>query len=415
MIEHETTTAPAPDGIIAEPIALTRRPIFTIAGELSGYAIRLASDDLQTFGGDPTPCARSAMHAALHGIGLDALFRGQTGFIPVTAAMVSAGEHTLLPPDRVRLELMDDVPLQQCRDAKRAGYVLTCALESAPSRAREILGLVQTLTCDIENVPTFQESIRTARGRGQSVVATGVETREVLRVALEAGVTHVQGEAFSRPERVERRSPKPVESSRLRLLSASAEKTLDYDEFERVLRSDFALVYQLLRYVNSAAMGVRTKVESIRQAMALIGERSLRRWAALAGLVGLGVDRCDDLLVTSIVRARYCERLGEAQGLSPRAMEFFLVGLLASIDAVTEMPIEHAIEGLPLSEDAKAALLGDQENVLARTYALAHATERGGWRSVAELCDALSVSHRAAAIMYYETLNWAHEAMLATR
>jgi EAL and modified HD-GYP domain-containing signal transduction protein len=36
-----------------------------------------------------------------------------------------------------------------------------------------------------------------------------------------------------------------------------------------------------LKYLNSSAFGLRTKVSSIRQAVGLLGHRSLRQWVSL--------------------------------------------------------------------------------------------------------------------------------------
>ena len=61
------------------------------------------------------------------------------------------------------------------------------------------------------------------------------------------------------------------------------------------------LSVKLLRYMNSSMVGLRTKVDSIKQALALIGERPLKQWASLVALTSLAEDKTAELVTVCLV------------------------------------------------------------------------------------------------------------------
>src|SRR6266568_5461485 len=70
-----------------------------------------------------------------------------------------------------------------------------------------------------------------------------------------------------------------------------------------------SVCYRLLRYLNSAAFGIQNEVYSIRHALTLLGEREVRRWIRLVATLTAGEKRSSELLVSAMVRARFCELL----------------------------------------------------------------------------------------------------------
>ena len=58
----------------------------------------------------------------------------------------------------------------------------------------------------------------------------------------------------------------------LRLLHLVASPDFNYDAVEELLKTDPALVYKLLRYLNSWLVAIRGEIHSIREAIALLGE-----------------------------------------------------------------------------------------------------------------------------------------------
>ena len=114
---------------------------------------------------------------------------------------------------------------------------------------------------------------------------------------------------------------------------------LDLGRIEEIIKGDIALSCGLLRYLNSAALGLGHRIDSIRQAIVMLGDKQLRRWGALVSISALGQSKPHQLLITSLVRARFCEHLADILNLQDRALDMYLVGLLSTMDAVLDMPM----------------------------------------------------------------------------
>ena len=106
-------------------------------------------------------------------------------------------------------------------------------------------------------------------------------------------------------------------------------------------------------------MGLVKYVESIWHSLTLLGQENLRRLFSLVILSTLAEDNPKELMLISLIRASACESLGCAMGMERRKFDFFLMGMFSAIDAVLGLPMEEALTHVPLTDDAKAALLGD--------------------------------------------------------
>ena len=118
---------------------------------------------------------------------------------------------------------------------------------------------------------------------------------------------------------------------------------------------DVGLSVKLLRYINSAYIGMRGSIGSIRQAVMMLGSRGVSRWALLVALTG-GPNTPRELSVMGLTRARMCELLGADLG-DVAGDQLFTVGLLSVADALLEVPLETIVEELPLADEVSAALL----------------------------------------------------------
>src|SRR5262249_13657947 len=121
-------------------------------------------------------------------------------------------------------------------------------------------------------------------------------------------------------------------------------------------KTETSLCYRLLGYMNSAVFGFSREVRSVRHALAILGEREVRRWIRLVSVLSAAQNHSSELILSSLVRARFCELL------SPKIphgdSDPFLMGLLSLIDAILEVPMTQVVENLSLDRETKGALLG---------------------------------------------------------
>ena len=122
-----------------------------------------------------------------------------------------------------------------------------------------------------------------------------VETRAEFIAAKKAGFLYFQGYFFRRPEVLTSHEIPANQLNYLRMLTAVSQHELDVREIENLVKSEAALCYRLLRYLNSAAFGLSAKIRSVQHALAILGEREVRRWIRLVATLGAGQGKTSDL------------------------------------------------------------------------------------------------------------------------
>jgi EAL and modified HD-GYP domain-containing signal transduction protein len=151
-----------------------------------------------------------------------------------------------------------------------------------------------------------------------------------------------------------------------------------------------------LRTVNSAAHGLRSEVASIGDALLLIGREPVQRWVSIWALAAMAHRSHSELVVMSILRARFCEQLAARRTVNGTPLHSaggFLLGMCSMLDAVFEQPMEAIVKHLPLGAALRAALLGE-DNPWRRLLDCVVSYERADWSAA---CDsALRAGIRAS-------------------
>ena len=137
-----------------------------------------------------------------------------------------------------------------------------------------------------------------------------------------------------------------------------------------------------------------------------VEEREVRRWVRLVAMMGAGKDKASDLVVSALVRARFCELL------SPKVQhgdsDLFLMGLLSVMDAILEMPMSKVLEKVPVDQETKSLLSGGASR-LRPLYQLMLARESGEWKVSSEFSRQLRLSDSEVAEAYWQALQWARQ------
>jgi EAL and modified HD-GYP domain-containing signal transduction protein len=159
--------------------------------------------------------------------------------------------------------------------------------------------------------------------------------------------------------------------------------------------------------VNSAAYAIRTEIRSIGQALLLLGIDPIRKWTTVWCLAGLSAGATPELATLALLRGRACESLGDELSIA-EGSELFLVGLFSLLDVMLSRTIADALDGLPLSAVATAALLGES-NTLRSVLDAVIAYERGEWNTAATLAAACGLTPSALPDAYTNALKWAQD------
>jgi EAL and modified HD-GYP domain-containing signal transduction protein len=160
------------------------------------------------------------------------------------------------------------------------------------------------------------------------------------------------------------------------------------------------LSYKLLRLINAAIYSLPKKVESIRQALLLLGTKFITSWVSLIMLTGVN-DKPQELMVTALVRGKMCELLAQAMQQANKEA-FFTIGLFSVLDAMLDTPMPEVLKPLPLAEETNRALLY-HEGLGGQMLRCVLAYERGNWAEV--VCPGLD--RRCIKEAYLQAITWA--------
>jgi c-di-GMP-related signal transduction protein len=373
-----------------------RQPILTCDEKVFGYEL-LFRGALENHLGvaNPTAATRSILDSSTL-IGFDILCDGRHAFINCTRDILLKEYVTLLPPAQTVVEVLETVPPDEqvvaaCRQLKLAGYWIALDDFEVDDPREPLTDLADIIKVDIRVTSPQQSAALVKRYTPGAcrMLAEKVETREEFVAAKEAGFYYFQGYFFRKPE-----------------LQAASWPELDPRQIEDVIKSEASFCYRLLRYLNSAVFGFSREIHSVRHALSLLGEDEVRRWLRLVAMMGAGRNKTSDLVLSALVRARFCELLASTS--QHGGSDLFLMGLLSLMDAILEMPMASLLESIALGQETKAVLLGEA-NHLRPLYLLVLALESADWQNASALTKQLHLSEKGVAEKYWQAMQWARQ------
>lgn len=391
---------------------VARQPIFDREERVFGYEL-LFRDRLENcFSGDADEASRATLDRSLV-MGLDVLCDGQRAFVNCTRDTLIKGLVTLLPSTSTIVEILETVPsdpdvMGACQALKAQGYMIALDDYVAGDRRAPLAQMADIIKVDLQ--------LTTDEQRGQLIkefgpwrcrmLAEKVETQSQFAQVRDQGFVYFQGYFFRRPEMMGTHDIPANRLNYIRMLQEVSRPELDVPGLEKLIKEEASICYRLLRYLNSAAFGFKKEIHSVRHALSLLGERDVRRWVRLIAAVGAGQDKTSDLVLSALVRGRFCELL--ATKVTHGESDLFLMGLLSLIDAMLETPMEAVLEKIPLDAPTKSVLLG-QPSVLRPVFQLMLAHESGEWEAAAALSQGLRLDADDVAACYWQAQQWARE------
>lgn len=398
-------------------VFIARQPIFDRQQQVYGYELLFRSGWDNVFRHhDPNQASAQLIANSLLVLGLETIASGRMSFVNCTRDALVKRYASVLPSRTTVVEVLehvdaDDEVVAACRSLKSAGYTL--ALDDFVFResVEPLLALADIIKVDVLSSSVDEQRELFERCRGKiPMLAEKVENREEFERGMAMGYRYFQGYFFSKPVVLNGRDIPTNTRSVLDLLGEITRPDLDASKLERILRREVALSNTLLRYLNASSVAARSRIGSLKQAMALLGEREVKKFASLIALANLEHDKPGELLVTAVVRGRFGEILAPKLGLSEFGPELFLMGLFSVIDALMDRPLPDLLNTLPLADEIKQALMGHRSRFHS-VHQLVTAYERGDWQEVALLSQALHLGETDLQSCYVSAVDWAHHTL----
>ncbi len=401
----------------SEKFFLGRQPILDRQQEIFGYELLFRSADMDraVFESYSHAISNVITHA-LASFGIQEVLGGKFGFINVHLKLLLSETLELLPIGQTVLELLefiqlDDQVLERCRELKEMGFVLALDDHEFDSANSEIYYVVDIIKIDIllTGMEALPDIVRQLRKFPVKLLAEKVETVEQFQVCYDLGFDLFQGYFFARPVVLNR---KKVDVSEIALLKLLQQLTMDANvkAIETTFKENPGLSFNLLKLVNSVALGMREKIKTLRHAILLLGTNHLRRWTQLSLFArhdSRGVNH--PLLEMAAVRGRLMETLlkqlaGDSTS-DEQAEAAFMVGILSLLDILFETPMAEIIANLNLNEEVSSALLR-REGQLGSLLMLTEKLEVTDFAAVTVLLGVCGVSLDQLLAAQLEAFNW---------
>jgi EAL and modified HD-GYP domain-containing signal transduction protein len=400
-----------------EKFFLGRQPILDRNQEIIGYELlfRAAERNVAEFE-SYSHASASVITSALASFGIHEVLGGKLGFINVHLGLLLSEMLEVLPIDQTVLELLemiqlDEQVIERCRELKAIGFQLALDDHEFVDESHDIYGVVDIVKIDIlltglDDLPAI---VRGLRRTPVKILAEKVETIEQFELCFKLGFDLFQGYFFERPVVLNK---KRIDVSGLAMLRLLQQLTMDAPliEIEQTFKENPSLSYNLLRLVNSVAMGVREKIKTLRHAILMLGVENLRRWTQLslfAGNDNRGIN--NPLLEMAAVRGRLMEilvkqRNGKVEN-DEASEAAFMTGILSLLEVLFETPMNEIISNLNLTDEVTAALL-HRSGPLGTMLTLAEKLEVTDFDAVSPLLEECRVSLDQLLTAQLEAFNW---------
>jgi EAL and modified HD-GYP domain-containing signal transduction protein len=346
---------------------LGRQPILDRNQALFGYELLFRNAPAGAADFDNGLSATAAVIAHAGQLGLDKAIGDAQGFLNVDAAVIMSDIFVFLPREKMVLEVHQSVeataPLL-ARMAELAGHGFRFALngvsEITPNVER-LLPMIDFVKFDMRGIaaPTLLAMARVLQRDNKKLIAERVESSVQYDECRALGFDYFQGFYFAQPAVISGRKLTPSQLAvmeLMKLVTSDAENI----EIERAVKRDVTLALNLLRLVNTPAVGMRQKIDSVSQALIVLGRRQLQRWLQIL-LYADPAQRghsASPLLMLATTRGRLLELLAKRLRPSQRNVAdiAFTVGIMSLMDALFGIPMLDIVVQIPVSDEVSGAL-----------------------------------------------------------
>ena len=347
-------------------------------------------------------------------MGTEWLLKGKLAFVNMEAEMLMSSFSTLLPPEKVVIEILETVQvtpeiLERLAELKEAGYRFALDDFQYLPEAAPLLELASYVKLDVlANSPAeLARMVGVIRKYPVQLIAEKVETPEQFRHCQALGFEFFQGYYFAHPENLAAKIINPVHGTVVQLLEKVRQEA-DAKELETLFKKDVALTFKLLRYINSAGFGLSCEVQSIRHAVSILGMQPLYRWLTLLLVTAGGAPTMPTLARTAITRGRLCELIGKGCLSKGDQDNLFIVGVFSLLPAFLEMPMEQVLERIVIPEKLVDAL-ADRTGIYGPFLSLTEAVEGGDVERLERLASELMVTPEQVSQAHLQALAWVEQ------
>lgn len=307
------------------------------------------------------------------------------GFIDVDSRAIMSDVFSHIPRTKFIFNLGDGIPttedmLARLSQLNEQGFMFSVNEEGNDGESlAKLLPMTEVVRFDVRRFTREQLVQLTSQPQftDKKLLADNVDTLPQFEACLALGFDYVKGYYFARPVIHPDRNLAPSQAAIIdiiALISSDADST----EIEMRIKRDVSLSLNLLRLVNTAAVGMH-RIDSLRQALMVLGRKQLANWlqVMLYAESRENAPSVKPLLMLATTRGKLLEliALRHRPGNRGIADAAFTVGIMSLMDTLFGMPMPEIVRQIPVIEEIADALM-NRRGYFGELLALVEALEQ---------------------------------------
>ena len=266
------------------------------------------------------------------------------------------------PPLHMRLELPSFMAADAQHEAallalRARGHALYLKGRPPTELPRAVLGCFELSIIEFAEDRRADAGTAGAAARRVGFVQSGVTRIADVEESFRRGAVAVLGWPVDEPAgRGQGKAVAPDLSVIVELINR-VDRQESIDRLEAVLRNDPTLAFRLVRYINSAAFGLRVEISSFRHAIMMLGYQKLKRWLALLLASASNDPAMRPVMFAAVRRGLFMEELVRSAGDEQMSSEIFICGVFSLLDCMMGQPFEQLLKSIPVPQDVHDALV----------------------------------------------------------
>lgn len=402
-------------------IFVARQPIFDINHKIYGYELlfRKSFDNHSAESNDDSATADVLVNSFLN-FDLGELTNHTFCFINFTENLLLNGTPENFPPSKLVIEILETVyPTEEiisaCQKYKALGYKIALddyQLNIQNKNSFKILPFVDLIKVDFRTTgkQIRKQMLILKDFFSIQFLAEKIETEEEYLEACAEGFDYFQGYYFQKPVVLSRKDIPTFFHNYMLLIEETKKPEPDIDYLTRIIESDLSFSFKLLKLINNHYRR-NFKIESIKQAIMILGLKEFRRWLYILSIRDASGQKdpiIENLIHNSLIRGKFCETIAKKIKLREEPASYFLTGLFSLIDEILQTPMTTLVKTLPLKDEIIDALLG-KENQFYFVLTLIIAIEKTNLDQISKLAEKMNIADKAITESYLEAIKWSNQ------
>lgn len=346
---------------------MARQPILNRNQDLVAYNLLFRNAPVDTLNVVTDLTETALVIAHFSELGIKKVIDDVLGFIRIDAVVLMDQIITTLPAKRVVLEIVADIDvtpqvLDRIAELIEDGFVFSLNDFGMSSESRDkLMPLVEIIKLDQGKMPVSEmvSKAHALKSSGKKLWVNEVDTIQQFKFFLDLEFDYFQGHYFTVPLILPGKSLSPSQISAMQLMTlitTDAEST----EIEAGLKRDVTIGLNILRLVNSAAIGAH-RIDSFRQALLVLGRNQLQRWLQIVLYAQSSKNESSKkpLMMMALTRGKLMELIAykHRAGNNGIADTAFMVGIMSLMDTLFGLTMSEVLRDTAVLDEVMEALL----------------------------------------------------------